>query len=58
MMKNLRLLALALAVLCFAAPAFALSQPAVNLGFTNFLDGASPGPGMYWTEYIRPAIVV
>ena len=52
-MKKLRLLAAVLILLCIAAPAFALNQPAVNLGFTNFLDGASPGPGWYWTEYLQ-----
>jgi anthranilate 1,2-dioxygenase (deaminating, decarboxylating) large subunit len=35
-------------------PVYGLNQPlGINLGFTNFIDGASPGPGMYWTEYLQ-----
>lgn len=52
-MKKLGLLAVSLIVFCLAAPAYALNEPAVNLGFTNFLDGASRGPGWYWTEYVQ-----
>jgi anthranilate 1,2-dioxygenase (deaminating, decarboxylating) large subunit len=48
-------LVLTLAIICvFAAPAHALMEPlGINLGFTNFLDGASPGPGWYLTEYFQ-----
>ena len=52
-MRKLSLFAVLLILLCSVAPAHALNQPAVNLGFTNFLDGASPGPGWYWTEYLQ-----
>jgi len=52
-MRKFGLLAALLVLLCVAAPAFALNEPPVNLGFTNFLDGASPGPGWYWTEYLQ-----
>lgn len=53
-MKKTRLLAAVLILFCIAAPAHAYNQPlGINLGFTNFLDGASPGPGCYWTTYIQ-----
>ena len=35
-------------------PSFALNQPPLNLGLTDILDGALPGPGTYLTEYIQP----
>lgn len=53
-MKKLIGLVLALTLICFTAPAHAYWQPlGINLGFTNFLDGASPGPGLYWTQYYQ-----
>ncbi len=53
-MKKLIGLILSLTLIVFAAPAHAFNQPlGINLGFTNFLDGASPGPGWYWTEYFQ-----
>lgn len=31
------------------APSFAFDQPPLNLGLTDILDGALPGPGTYFT---------
>ena len=48
--------ALLLAALAFGVagtPSFAFNQPPLNLGLTDILDGALPGPGTYFTEYIQ-----
>jgi anthranilate 1,2-dioxygenase (deaminating, decarboxylating) large subunit len=45
-----------LAALLFSVagtPSFAFNQPPLNLGLTDILDGALPGPGTYFTEYIQ-----
>lgn len=36
-----------------ASPAHAFDQPLLNFGLTNVLDGAVPGPGTYFFEYIQ-----
>ncbi|MGE5247450.1 MAG: transporter [Verrucomicrobiota bacterium] len=47
------LLLAALATGLAGTPARAFNQPPFNLGLTDILDGALPGPGTYFTEYIQ-----
>lgn len=42
-----------LVALLFAVSAHAFNQPPMNLGLTDILDGALPGPGTYFTQYIQ-----
>jgi anthranilate 1,2-dioxygenase (deaminating, decarboxylating) large subunit len=44
---------LLVAVVFFAVPSNAFNQPPMNLGLTDILDGALPGPGTYFTQYIQ-----
>jgi anthranilate 1,2-dioxygenase (deaminating, decarboxylating) large subunit len=46
------LLAAVFAGLC-SHPAHAFQQPLLNFGLTDVLDGAVPGPGTYFFEYIQ-----
>jgi len=47
------LLLVALSLGIAGTPSFAFNQPPLNLGLTDILDGALPGPGTYFTEYIQ-----
>lgn len=47
------LLLAALAAGLAGTPANGFNQPPLNLGLTDILDGALPGPGTYFTQYIQ-----
>jgi hypothetical protein len=54
MRKGVFTLLLAALVAGFAGTsAQAFNEPPLNLGLTDILDGALPGPGTYFTEYIQ-----
>ncbi len=42
-----------LVTILVAFSAHAFNQPPMNLGLTDILDGALPGPGTYFTQYLQ-----
>ncbi len=50
---KIRLALAFLAILAAASPSYGFNQPLLNYGLTDVLDGAVPGPGTYFFEYIQ-----